>query len=127
MNTIIAFLKDAKTQTVIRAMLAPSGVVGLRLVQWGVPGTNLGPLTELIIQVLPFAATLAWSLAQKTHKALIAEVATILADRQQGAIIINKNVASDGAAKAVADPALKNVVAAGSTAAIEAATTRPAN
>lgn len=122
-----AFLDSPQGQAAIRALLAPSGIVGLWLVKWGFPGTDLGWVTDIIIQATPFVISFVWSLAEKTHRAIIAQAAKILADRQQGTIII-KQGAVDGAAAAVADPALKNVVSAGSSAAFVAANdTTPVN
>lgn len=120
-GALMSFLKNAQTQTVLRAALAPSGIVGVKLIEWGFPGAQLGGLAEIVIQVAPFVAVLAWSLAVKTHKAIITQAAKILADRQQGAIIINPAAAAPGVLKAVIDPALANVVPA-TPAAITAAT-----
>lgn len=120
-GAVMAFLKNEQTQAVLRAALAPSGIAGVKLIEWGFPGAQLGGLAEFLIQVLPFVVVLAWSLAVKTHKSIIAKAATILADRQQGAIIINPAAAAPGVLKAVIDPALANVVPA-TPAAITAAT-----
>lgn len=124
-DKVSSFLKSQQFQATLRALLAPSGVVGVKLIEWGFPGTQLGPVTELLVQVAPFVAALAWSLAVKTHKAIIAQAAKILADRQQGAIIINPEAATPGAVKAVADPSLTNVVATGTPEAIKVATEGP--
>lgn len=116
------WVKSPQGTIAIQAMLAPSGMAGIWLTRkLGLNPDQLGWLATTAIQVLPYLIVGGFQIAQSTHRAIIAQVAKILADRQAGTIIINQN-ATDGAAKAVADPALLNVVAAGSPAAVAAAT-----
>lgn len=126
---IVDWLKSPQGIVAMQAVLAPSGVIGVKLLHWGVPSADLGWLTTEIIQFAPFIVIGAIQLARSTHRAIIGQVAEILAKRQlngqpSGTIIINAT-ATDGAAKAVADPALQNVVPAGSPAAIQAASATP--
>lgn len=126
---IVDWLKSPQGIVAMQALLAPSGVIGVKLLHWGVPSADLGWLTTEVIQFAPFIVVGGIQLARSTHRAIISQVAEILAKRQMdgkpaGTIIINSG-ASDGAAKAVADPALENVVPAGSPAAIQAASATP--
>lgn len=121
----MAFLAGPQGQSIIRRALSGSGVLGVWLVHKGFPEAELGQLTDIIIAAAPFVVTEVWAQIGKTHAAIIGQAAKILAAKQEngqpvGTIVISPG-ASDGAAKAVADPALTNVVPAGSTAAIVAA------
>jgi len=120
------WLKSPQGIMAMQVVLAPSGVIGIKLAHWfGLNPDQLGWLANEVIQFAPFIVVGAIQLARSTHRAIIAQVAEILAKRQlngqpSGTIIINA-AATDGAAKAVADPALLNVVAAGSPEAVAAA------
>lgn len=120
-QTVVDWLKSPQGIIAMQAVLAPSGVLGIKLAHWfGLNPEQLGWLANEAIQFAPFVVVGAFQVLRSTHRALIAKVAEILADRQAGTIVINKN-ATDGAAKALADPALVNVVASGSTEAVAAA------
>lgn len=125
---IVGWLKSPQGIMAMQVALAPSGVIGIKLAHWfGLDPDQLGWLANEVIQFAPFIVVGTIQLARSTHRAIITQVAQILAERQlngqpSGTIIINAS-AADGAAKAVNDPALTNVVSAGSTEAIQAATT----
>lgn len=126
---VMAFMTGPAGQSIIRRALSGSGVLGVWLVHRGFPEADLGPLTDFIVAITPFVLTEIWAQITKTHKAIIGQAAKILAERQingqpSGTIIISQG-AGDGAAKAVADPAMPNVVPAGSPAAMAAATSEP--
>lgn len=102
---VFAFFSDPKTQATIRAwIVAPSGYLAVQLGKWfGVDATQLGFVATWAIYLAPYAVVYAWSIAQKTHAAIIKQAAVILADKQAGSIIINAN----------AKPALQAVAATG--------------
>lgn len=123
-QALVDWVKSPNGIMVISAMLAPSGVLGIKLIHWfGLSTDQLGWLTTEAIQFAPFVIAGVIQGIRSTHQAIISQVAKLLADRKAGTIIINSN-ATDGAAKAVADPALLNVVAAGSPEAVAAAATQ---
>lgn len=124
-SAIATFLANPQVQAVIRAAFASSGFVYVYLTNHGATPDQVNVIHDLLIQWGPAAISLGWSLIEKTHAKIIAMAANILAKRQEdgqpaGTIIINQS-ASNGAAKAVADPTLKNVVPAGSPEALKAA------
>lgn len=126
-KTVFDFFKNQQTQATIRAFIAaPSGWFAIHAAQWfGIDTSQLGVIATYAIYVAPYVVVWAWSMVQKTHAAIIAQTANILAKRQDdgkpaGTIVINAS-ASNGAAKALADPKLPNVVPAGSSDAIAAA------
>lgn len=102
---VFAFFADPKTQATIRAwVVAPSGYLAVKLGKWfGVDATQLGFFATWAIYLAPYAVVYAWSIAQKTHAAIVAQAAAILAKGQTGSIIINASakpslqaVAADG-------------------------------
>jgi len=121
-QTIVDWMKSPNGVMVITACFAPSGVAGLKLARWfGLDTTQLGWITNEIIQFGPILVPVIINRIQSTHAAIIAMAANILAKHQMGSIIINAN-ATDGAAQAAKDPMLPNVVAAGTQEARQAAT-----
>lgn len=79
-DQITTWLKTPQVQASLRAVLSASGVVGIQLVKWGFPQASLGGLTEAVIYVAPFLIAYAWSLATKTHEAIIQKAAEIIAE-----------------------------------------------
>lgn len=101
---VMTWLQSPKVQAVIRAALAPSGVVGIRLVQWKFPEADIGPLTDIVVQGLPFALVLAWSLAVKTHDAIINKAAQLIAagkGSEQAKATVAVAIANDNTTAAV--------------------------
>jgi hypothetical protein len=123
-KTVFAFFADPKTQATIRAwIVAPSGWFAVHAAKWlGVDTSQLGEVATWAIYLAPYAVVYAWSIAQKTQAAIVAQAGIYLAKKQQGSIVINvsapaalQKVASDEAQSAVnaAVPAAAKQAAAG--------------
>lgn len=120
---VFAFFADPKTQATIRAwILAPSGYAAVQLGKWfGWDATQLGFIATWAIYLAPYAVVYAWSIAQKTHAAIVAQAAAILAKEKTGSIIINAS--AKPSLQAVAeDGNHENVVSAATPEAKQAAT-----
>jgi hypothetical protein len=103
-SKVVEWLKSPAGHTAIRALLAPSGVFGMWLTRHLYPGTDLGWLTEMVIQVAPFVIIFIIDQISSTKVAIINQVAKILADRQARGEPITPEVAKAAAplVKAVA-------------------------
>lgn len=120
---VFAFFADPKTQATIRAwIVAPSGYLAVKLGKWfGFDATQLGFIATWAIYLAPYAVVYAWSLAQKTHAAIVAQAAAILAKDQTGSVIVNASAKPSLQALAASGDH-KNVVSAATVEARQAAT-----
>lgn len=112
-------------KSILQLLLGTGGPLAALIISYGVPAEKLNLWTNLLVAIVPPLVGGIWAILDRTHKQTIGQAATILSAKQDngqpvGTIVVSTN-ASDGAAQAVADPNLTNVVPAGSTAAIVAA------
>ncbi len=85
----VDFVSSPKAQVAERAFLSASGWGGLHLMQWlGINPVQTGSLTEVIVQLTPAAAGLAWGLYNMIETKIVARAGAILADRKAGAVVI---------------------------------------
>jgi hypothetical protein len=122
-KTVFTFFADPKTQATIRAWIAaPSGWFAIHAAKWfGVNTSQLGEVATWVIYIAPYAVVFAWSIAQKTQAAIVAQAGIYLAKKQQGSIVINAS-APAALQKVANDDAQPAVNPAGTAAAKQAAT-----
>lgn len=125
-DDVIAFFKNPQVQDAIRLWIAgPSGWFALHVGKWlGLNTDQLGMVATWAIYIAPFAVTSIWSLAQKTHQAIINQAAEILARQKAGTIVVQPSASPK--LVEVAKSSKTNVVLAGTPDAKAAADLPPA-
>ncbi len=88
-DDFIAFVTSPKAQVAERAFLGSTGWGGIHLMQWlGINPVQTGSLTEVIVQLTPVLAAMAWGLYAMLEAKIIARAGQILADKQAGTVMI---------------------------------------
>lgn len=114
-DDVFTFFKKPQVQDAIRLWIAgPSGWFAVHIGKWfGLNTDELGMIATWAIYLAPFAIVSAWSLAQKTHQAIIDQAAKILAENKSGTIVVNPATATPKLVEAAKAENKPNVVMAG--------------
>ncbi len=88
-DQFIAFTTSPKFQVAERAFLGSSGWFGIHVMQWlGINPVQTGSLAEVLVQLTPALAAMAWGLYTMLEAKIIARAGQILADKQAGTVVI---------------------------------------
>lgn len=117
-------VSSPKAQGVIRAVLAGSGFIGVKLLKWGFPSADLPVLADMAVYFIPMIAAAAWSIYDKLEARVVERAGEILAKREAGAIVLTA-AAPPKLAKLAYDDAQTNVLAASSSEAATIASAPP--
>ena len=90
-DKVKAFFENAQVQASIRALFGASGVIYQFLFAHGFSADQIMSLQSLLITFGPLIIVWSISMLQKTHAAIIAKAASILASQRSGLIVTAPN------------------------------------